>query len=321
MTHDLDVERLTSIFFPHNQRRTAAVKSTGDRFAYYTTAQTAERILTSRKIWFRNAVVMNDFKEIDHGLECLYDAYRGPAGEAMDIALSSCFPELPDDVRALFNRWAPLIRTDSYLFCLSEHPAHEDARGRLSMWRAYGGSTGVALILNGAVMHASSNVLGAYSSPVFYGDSNEFAEELTSVARQIQAEAEYLRSLGKETVTKMVLIMLHFAVLCTKHPGFREEMEWRVIASPMLFPGGRRQHCVEVVREVPQLVVKVDLEDDPEGGLTGLALPQLIDRIIIGPCELPVVTAMAFQRLLADAGVPDAESRVVVTDIPLRHNT
>lgn len=320
MTENVDSDRLACIFFPYAQSRTAAIIASGDRVAYYTTAEVATRILTSRQIWFRNTLVMNDFKEIAHGFECLDEAYRGSAGEALKAALESCFPGLSDDVEAIFKDLLPSIRSETYLFCVSEHPSHEDLRGRLSMWRAYGGSTGVALVMNGAVMHAESDVLGVYSSPVYYANPPEFAEELTRVASHIQNEVAYLQEVGKEAVREMVLAMMHFAVLCTKHPGFQEELEWRVIASPALFPAGRREYSVEVVHGVPQLVVKLSLENQPDEGLIGLALPELLERIIIGPCKFPLVTAQAFHRLLADAGVSNPQERVIIADIPLRHN-
>ena len=42
------------------------------------------------------------------------------------------------------------------------------------------------------------------------------------------------QSLGRETVSASAFNMLRFAVLCTKHPGFLEEREWRIIASPRM---------------------------------------------------------------------------------------
>jgi hypothetical protein len=263
--------------------------------------------------------MMNDFSEIAHGFTCLSEAYQGSPGQAFKAALECCFPGLSEDVEGIFNGLLPSIRGQTYLFCVSEHPSYEDQRGRLSMWRAYGGATGVALVMNAEVMHAESNVLGVYSSPVYYANTPEFAEEFATVAANIRHEVAYLRQCGKETVKESVLTMMHFAVLCTKHPGFREELEWRVIASPNLYPG-HREHVVEIVSGVPQLVVKISLENRPDDGLIGLALPELLDRIIVGPCEFPQVTAQAFIRLLGDAGISNPEGRVTIADIPLRHD-
>jgi hypothetical protein len=75
---------------------------------------------------------------------------------------------------------------------------------------------------------------------------------------------------------------------------------------------------VEVVRGTPQTVLKIDLQNHPDQGLVGLALPELLDRIIIGPCEFPEVIRKAFHHILVQAGVPEPEDKIVVSDIPLR---
>lgn len=321
MTEALDIDRLGNIFFPYAQARTRDVRRAGNRFAYYTTAEVAASILKHQMVWLRNAMVMNDFREVEHGFDCLRTAWEGPSGKLMKEALAISHPDLPADVEEMFNNLWPSIRTDTYLYCFSEHDSSEDLRGRLSMWRAYGSNTGVALVFNGRVMHSTSNVLGAYTSPVLYANPPEFADDFMNVATRIRSEAEYLKYIDPGVVKELVFQMMRFAVLCTKHPGFREEREWRVIASPTLHPDGRNRREVEVVRGVPQLVVKIDLKNDPDRGLTGLELPELIERIIIGPCEFPAVTALALNRLLANAGITDGRQRIFITDIPLRHNT
>jgi len=59
--------------------------------------------------------------------------------------------------------------------------------------------------------------------------------------------------------------------------------------------------------------VALGLEDPcPELGLVGLEVPELVDRIIVGPCDFPVVTAMAFREVLCKLGVPNWEQRVIV---------
>lgn len=66
------------------------------------------------------------------------------------------------------------------------------------------------------------------------------------------------------------------------------------------------------------MVVKFKLENAPDEGLVGLALPELLDRIIIGPCEFPVVIFRAFRQLLSDRNVPDLQNKIIISDIPLR---
>lgn len=313
-----DGARIKRIFFPYTDLKTREVIAAGGRFVYYTTADTAASILRNRQIWMRSTTTMNDYMEVEHGFECLNAAYKAEPGNGFNTALDACFPGLAEDLKNYFNAWLPGIRQDTYMTCVSEHSVEEDQHGRLSMWRAYGGQAGVALVLNGAVMFSESEALGAYASPVAYLNPDAFAAEFVKIAKNIEGEAEYIRSLGREAVKHIAFNMLRFAVLCTKHPGFHEEREWRVVASPAMHPSKLLTPTIEVVRGTPQMVLKIDLQNHPDEGLIGLALPELLNSIIIGPCEFPQVILGAFHQLLVEAGVPEPEEKIVVSDIPLR---
>lgn len=317
---DEDSLPLATIFFPFASERAAEIRARMGRFVYYTRAEVVLQILRSKQIWFRNARLMNDFSEIAHGFAYLKAAYQGDAGNELNLALATVYEGLPAEVETLFNGLLPAINSDTYLACFSEHDDSEDMRGRLSMWRGYGGTTGVALVINGAVMHSSSAVLGVFSSPVFYGEFVEFADNLRRVAANIRHYSSELRSVGRETIRNLMFEVLRYAVLCTKHPGFQEEREWRVIGSPPIFSTPRLRTEIEVVRGVPQKVAKIDLVDDPQAGLVGLELPKLVNRVIIGPCAYPEITAMALGDAMTEAGIAALPGRIAIADIPLRHD-
>ncbi|CBK40835.1 conserved protein of unknown function [Nitrospira defluvii] len=313
-----DQDRITHIFFPHLKRKTQEVLEAGGRFVYYTTAETATCILTNKQIWMRNTTTMNDYSEVDHGFNCLNASYNAAPGNIFNATLNACFPGLADEVKDFFNGWWPSIRQDTFIACVSEHLPEEDQHGRLSMWRAYGGQAGVALVINGAVMFSKSNTLNVFSSPINYLNPDAFAAQFEQIAKNMESEVDFIKSLGKEAVKQIVFIMLRFAVLCTKHPGFHEEREWRNVASPKMHPTDHATLGVEIIRGTPQPVLKLNLQNNPEKGLVGLAIPDLLDRIIIGPCEFPQVICSAFLKLLIDAEVPEPEKKIIVSDIPLR---
>lgn len=316
-----EISDLSALFFPYATERGKKAKESGGRFVYYTTAEVATRILLSSEMWMRNALLMNDFGEVRHGFNCVDYALKGPCGEILAEALNSPFPGLYEEVKVMLSDHSFIIGAETYMTCLSEHLTDEDQRGRLSMWRAYGGSTGVAIVMNGDVMFSASDALRAYSSPVFYGDAEAFAAEFMKTANSLRQNPQLLSALGREDVKSTVFEILRFAVLCTKHPGFHEEREWRVIASPRLNPSPRLTQSVELVRGVPQLVLKIKLENVPEEGLVGLAPPELLNRIIIGPCEFPIPIFQAFDELLTRLGVSDPQKKVFISDIPLRHRS
>jgi hypothetical protein len=71
------------------------------------------------------------------------------------------------------------------------------------------------------------------------------------------------------------------------------------------------------VQDWQQPIYKLPLKDISEICFFG-AIPVLLNRVIIGPTQYAQVQGEAFVRLLLDAGVPDPDAKVVVSNIPLR---
>lgn len=317
---DPDTLLLQNLFQPHAAQAEREALEAGGRFAYYTTADTAASILRNQEIWMRNTRVMNDSMEVEHGFTCLNAAYKSEAGRRLKEILNSCFPGLSDKVEKLFNDWLPQMRADSYISCVSVHTEDEDKHGRLSMWRAYGGTAGVALILNGDPMFGTSEV-GVHTSPVAYFNESGFKRQFEKLVAGLEESRELVARLDRDIVQNWIFQSFRFAALGTKHPGFAEEREWRIVATPGMYdtPKGLLVESVETVRGVPQKVLKLQLKNLPEHELMGIALPELLHKIIIGPCDFPDILASALQRLLEERGVENAAQKIEISDIPLRH--
>lgn len=318
--NEKQLEAFRSVFYPYASRTLERVKSQGGRFAYYTSAATAMMILRNSTMWMRNTLVMNDFSEVEHGLECVTKAYKSAAGTKLQQFLNAQFEGITEEIAETFNAWIPGFRRDTYVLCLSEHVAEDDRYGRLSMWRAYGGNAGVAIVINGDVLFRESDALAAYSMPVAYLDEVGLQEEFNAVADSIGKNASFLQALGRTGTKDAIFHMLRYASICTKHPAFREEQEWRVVSSPALQSSSLVPVDVEVIGGIPQKVLKIKLEDHPDKGLTGLEPNQLIDRVLIGPCEHSAVIQQALLQTLNDAGIKDPGSKIFNTGIPLRDN-
>lgn len=194
----------------------------------------------------------------------------------------------------------------------------EDNLGRLSMWRAYGGRNGVALVLNRTPFEAETDDLKAYSAPVFYGDVTMVEAQFQRTANDINRNAAILSGVPVAQIIDMMFLVLRFTVLCTKHPAFSEEKEWRIIYSPSLAKSEAITSFVAAIRGVPQIVQKIPLVNDLANGLHGAAIPDLLYRVIIGPTEDPQVMFDAFAVILTEAEVPNAIERIWVSGIPLR---
>ena len=143
-------------------------------------------------------------------------------------------------------------------------------------------------------------------------------EHIQKQLERMIAEKEFLATVPRETIVGSLFSMLLFGSTCSKHPGFREEREWRVIAVPKIFPSQVLSSDVETIDGVPQLVFKVPLRDIPDQGLVGVEVPAFVEKVIIGPSNFPLPIFDAFVATLERAGVSNAASKVIVSNIPLR---
>ncbi len=308
--------QLIKIFFPYAVEARDRVTREKKRFVHYTTAQAAISILNNREIWMRQTSTMNDYMEIEHGLNCLIKAY-GHGERRFKQALDKIYEGLSSEVEKNFDQLANTIRDDSYLLCVSEHEADEDMHGRLSMWRAYGKNSGVALVLNPEPFHKDTDVFKAYTTPVAYLRSDEFLLNLVLVAESMEKALELLKRFDRAKILQFILVMLRFAVISAKHKGFSEEQEWRVVYIPSLEKSDHINHAIENIDGVPQEIYKIPIKNIPDK-IDYLDMNNVIERVIIGPTQYPAVLYKSFVKALDGAGVQNAHSKVCISDIPLR---
>jgi hypothetical protein len=315
-------DRVEAALFPHlcekRQRVQEQAKLGHGRFVHYTSAEGVEGILKNRCVWMRSTTCMNDFSEVRHGYNLLLKAWPGDSGKAFQAALNNCHPDVAREVALEFDKQTAAIMNGSFVACFSEHDPNEDEHGRLSMWRAYCNPAGVALVLNSAPFFLRSDALKAYSSPVAYLDDRKFAEIIHHIAANVTKERDLLASLDRQFLRDVVLNVLRFAILCTKHPAFEEEREWRVVYTPELFNSTRLKRAVRVIRGVAQPVYDLPLENIPEQGLVGIEIPEFVHKIIIGPTQYPSALGSALWFLLQDARVNKPHERIILSGVPLR---
>lgn len=319
VTHSPEYELVGSLFFPRHLEARKRVEEQNSRFVHYTSASVALNIMRDPHFWMRNAITMNDFSEIQHGKKCVLSAYKDPdIGLRLTNFLNSIHPEFSKLLEEHFNGWLPHFEQDTFLISLSEHLSEEDKYGRLSMWRAYGQGTGVALVLRNTPFMAETNDLKAFSSPVLYATPEQYADNMRSVVNNIITRKDEVASLSFETLFACMFMLLKNDLLCTKHPGFSEEREWRVYYSPTVERSNAIVRDFAVVDGIPQIIHKIPLINDPNNGLHSADIPSLFERIIIGPSKQPLTIFKAFSELLKDLGIENPEERIFVSDIPLR---
>jgi hypothetical protein len=318
----LDDMRLHAIFHPYALSRVKYAFEQKLRFVHYTTAETAVNIIQSREVWMRRTTAMNDYKEFQYGMwECLAPAYKEHKAN-LERVLDTMFPGCVAAFEQRFNQLVHHLEANTFITSISEHQVieeyDEDEYGRLSMWRAYGGKNGVAIVLNGAPFHQATHALNAYTSPVAYFTPKEVRSQLAAIIQSMEANADFLKLQGVEKLQRSLFECFRWAALCTKHPGFMEEREWRIIHSPIFNPSTTLVPATVTIDGIPQKIFKIPLKNIPNEKLFGIEISEIIDRIIIGPSRFPFEIYEALVEELKKAGVPNAEEKVFTSTIPLR---
>lgn len=318
MSQKLEASELYQLFMPGAKAKQRQVAETNTRFVHYTSAAVGKSIIEPEKVWMRQSRCMNDFMEVQYGFDCLAEAFADESGKKVVSLLDQSLSGLGSEVLKNIDQWYPFMQQNAYVTCISEHDSSEDEHGRLSMWRAYGGTHAVAIVVNNTPFLQESDALSAWTSPVAYLTPDMVKQEIMNLADRVSDVQHRLTATDRKSVENFFFNTIMFAILCTKHPGFAEELEWRVVHCPDMHPSRHLVQSIEVVHGVPQPIFKLPLKEMPEEGFEGASLPKFLDRIIIGPSEYPSAMRRAFVTLLEARGVPDAADKVVNSGIPLR---
>ena len=309
-------QKLFNIFFPYANDR---IKSLKDKnLVHYTTATTAMQILKneSKELWMRNADAMNDFSEIQYGIDLIRKILFNDTGTNLQNALSDYKFEnnepIFDKVRdQLFNEntgeWIS-HKFNTYITCLTEHDETENKIGRLSMWRAYGGGDkGVAIVFKKGYIFEDYEKNDISLSPVAYfsNDGEKIKEEFERIINNINDNKDFLKTIEPNIICNLILNALRIAIVSIKHIGFSEEKEWRLVAHKddlikNYIPS------IEAPRGIVQPVFKIPFDI------------RNIERIIIGPTQYYNVMYKAFVHLLKINNINIPEKRVIISQIPYR---
>jgi hypothetical protein len=293
---------------------------TDGRFVHYTTAEAALSIIRTKRFWLRNTNCMSDYREVLHGFD-IFNRYFLDAAKrkAFVDAFDACTPGAADEAFTAFSNWWQDLRLNTYIACVSEHQDSEDVHGRLSMWRAFGGTgTRVGIVFRFPFVSISALPLALNFSPVAYLSESDAHGVIDQVVANVQSNRDYLRTLKREVLVQIVFQMFAAGIVCLKHEGFLEEREWRAIYTPKRWSSPLMQSSIEVVTGVPQVVHKVPLDGSVSPLIADLDFAHVFDRLIVGPTPYPWPIYGAFVEALKATGVPNAEERVFVSNIPIR---
>ncbi len=318
--------KIESIFLPHASRQRDKIYESGKnltaRFVHYTSAEAAIKIINQKRLWLRNAACMTDYREVQHGFSILHKFFSDNSKTNRFVsAVNNFAPGAVEEAVKNFDEWWKLgtIQFKTFIASVSEHDFEEDYHGRLSMWRAFGGtSTRVGLVFNIPWHSDAGDHLKLSFSPVSYFKDNEAEQFMFEVVGNIEANLDFLKTLERWEVIRWIFTMLLLGVTCVKHEGFREEKEWRAVHCPQISTSPLMKPSTEIIGGVPQIVYQLPLDKSIDPILSDLDFAKIFDRIIIGPSPYPITMFDAYLEALSNAGVPDAGSKIFISGIPIR---
>ncbi len=289
--------------------------------AHYTSIATLENIVNNEEIWLSHPMYMNDQEELMFGMNTGAEYFRTDAVLAQVCGSGESHAKLIKEFNRLFHEFDVNHAFDTYVGCFSEHDPDDDD-GRLSMWRGYGsGGGGVAIVFDTSQIHAleqSPLVVGKVTYGTQLERTVQIEEKLAALALAMQNHTitdEVLNQAARQWIEWLK----HFA-LFTKHSGFKEEQEWRVVYSSerdsnaalsSMFGYAITPRGVE-----PKLKLKIVGLPHVMGPQT--SLEKLVERIVLGPTISTILAANSVRRMLEKSRTPSLANKVRESSIPFR---
>jgi hypothetical protein len=292
--------------------------------AHYTSLQTMEKMLKGNQIWLSNPLFMNDIEEFRFGMnEGLAVVENADSFEDFPNVLAF-HDEIVHHYNHLYNTYAEKLAMDVYVMCLSEHQA-TDVDGQLSMWRGYGAAgNGACIVVDTSKfepVEGTPFILGK----IHYSSRSERIDRLKNYVLRF---CEMLNKQEKETLdvwlcTYVLFERIKLFSIFTKHTGFREEAEWRLVYLSEQDTSSEFKGMIDydLGRFGLEPKLKLDLARLPGIDPARDFFEQATDRIIVGPSLSSPHSLDLVKRMVEKCNHPNLKDRVVASQIPFRHRT
>ena len=287
--------------------------------AHYTSLATLEKIAGNKELWLSHPYLMNDHQELAWALE--EGVRRALVDAELTRILGSTAGSFADILVQLSDADASSHNLDIYLACFSEHVPCVDSDGVLSMWRAYGGGgSGAALIFDTSELDPDEDS-PFILAPVSYYSTEERIGFIDWAIRLVANAAEELDELNDEVLYELAWIYYHrlrMFALFTKHLGFREENEWRLVYDP------KRDDWEEYAEHLSYSISergiepKLKLRFGSSGPMKDVSFDKLLSSVLLGPTAASALSLHATKRMLISAGCVPLSEKVRASSTPLR---
>ena len=289
--------------------------------AHYTSIDSLEKIMSNDELWFSNPLYTNDLEELRFGInegakafgknESIKDACGSEERYKILTAHFDCYVDQFSNKHAL----------DTYVFCLAEHDS-KNSDGLLSMWRGYGGNgNGAALVFDTEKLEYNESSPLRISKVSYYSKE----ERLNWIESKL---AEFAALLSKISIPDEQLYLpanalferLKTFALFTKHHGFLEEREWRVVYLGNLDRNGLFKSMLDYTVGRYGIEPKLKFKVQPIEGFTAkdLSLETIVTEIILGPAVSSPLATSSVCRMLEKLGKYELATRVTASTTPFR---
>ncbi len=198
--------------------------------AHYTSISVLEAILRNDEVWLSNPLFMNDMEEVRFGINAGANLFLTSSEIESACGSKTRADLLKSTFNSYYNQFANDHVLDTYVFCLSEH-TKDDTDGLLSMWRGYGGNgNGAAIVFDTAKVPARDE------APLIIGEVHyATTEERMDWLRQRVTQFATILASSHAPDDKLYFTSFWFFqrlklfAIFTKHRGFQEESEWRLV--------------------------------------------------------------------------------------------
>jgi hypothetical protein len=273
-----------------------------DQFCHYTSAEGAFGIVTSGVLRATNFAFMNDATEITYGVELVREVLSDRIGTVSGPASQSVLKIADRSVDAVSGSLEVYVAS----FC--------SEADLLSQWRGYGATSGrFCIIFDAERLYHHPSTLQYRLDRVIY-DRNDQKEKVDAIidrameaVRQVaDLQAPDYNRLGNAICVTLAEQLIE-ALAYFKHPGFKEEKEWRAVHHLQ----GRSAVRFEPIRGTIRPFVEL---------FRGTGAPPLlpIKEVIVGSSPLAKQSRKSVELLLPAFGYPStsvSESIVPFRDL------
>jgi len=263
---------------------------------------------------------MNDSDELLFGMNQGADEFRSNEALIKACGTEEKFRRLIEIFDYHLNKFDEDHVLDTYISCFAKHD-ETDYDGALSMWRGYGANgNGVCFVMDTRKIEPIENSPLILASVKYETNDQrikwikEQVHLLAGILHSIEKTDEELNSIAWNWIERLKVFSLF-----TKHIGFQEEQEWRIVYLSDRDPDNIYKpmfgyHASDKGVE-PKL--KLNLSKAPNGK-TAPSLSNIIDRIILGPTAASVLSIRSLARMLELKGQKQLVEKIHASTIPYR---